>query len=46
MSNLISLNLLSKNILPKFLYNQFIPDFTSGKWQNRKPIFCIGQDDY
>ena len=25
---------------------QFIPDFTSGKWQNRKPIFCIGQDDY
>ena len=25
---------------------QFIPDFTKGKWQNRKPIFCIGQEEY
>lgn len=25
---------------------QFIPDFTKGKWQNRKPIFCMGQEDY
>lgn len=25
---------------------QTIPDFTRGKWQNRKPIFCVGQADY
>jgi hypothetical protein len=25
---------------------QVIPDFTKGKWQTRKPIFCIGQYDY
>lgn len=25
---------------------QNVPDFTKGKWQNRKPIFCIGQDVY
>ena len=24
---------------------QSIPDFTRGKWQNKKPVFCLG-DDY
>ena len=25
---------------------QNIPDFTKGKWQTRKPIFCVGQEEY
>jgi predicted dehydrogenase len=25
---------------------QTIPDFTNGKWKNRKPIFCVEQTDY
>ncbi|MBS1626227.1 MAG: Gfo/Idh/MocA family oxidoreductase, partial [Bacteroidetes bacterium] len=25
---------------------QNIPDFTKGKWQTRKPIFCVGEVDY
>lgn len=25
---------------------QIIPDFTNGKWKNRKPIFCLGQQNY
>ena len=25
---------------------QTIPDFTRGKWKTRKPLFCVGQEDY
>ncbi len=46
LATLYSITPLSEKSIAEGGSLQDIPDFTKGKWQNRKPLFCVGQEDY
>ncbi len=46
LATLYSITPLSEKSIAEGGTLQMIPDFTNGKWQNRKPSFCLGQNDY
>ena len=46
LATLYSITPLSEKSIAEGGTLQMIPDYTNGKWQNRKPNFCIGQNDY
>jgi len=46
LATLYSITPLSEKSIAEGGSLQMIPDFTNGKWQNRKPNFCIGQNDF
>jgi hypothetical protein len=46
LATLYSITPLSEKSITEEGQVQTIPDFTRGKWQNRNPIFCMGQEDY
>ena len=46
LATLYSITPLSEKSIAEGGSLQMIPDFTNGKWQNRKPNFCLGQNDY
>ncbi len=46
LATLYSITPLSEKSIIEGGQVQNIPDFTRGKWQTRKPIFCTGHNDY